>query len=136
MSSQLIKSIKKPFITPPRSLSNSIVLNKHMTLFEKTKALPRNLHMLQQTLRTIFPTSVEAKRCFSTAGNTVSMLRNRLSDEVIACLSFLKMYYQKKTYKCFWEITWYLDWYLVFSHYLDWYLDCQKTKFFANTTAE
>ena len=92
MSSQLMKSIEKATgSTTARTLSNSNIniLKKQMTLFEKTKELPRNLHLLQQALLTIPLTSVEAERCFSAAGPTVSKLRNRSSDEMVDRLSFL-----------------------------------------------
>ena len=50
-------------------------LNKEMALFEATGNKSKYLNLVDQALRTIPPTSVEAERAFSAAGLFITKLR-------------------------------------------------------------
>ena len=78
--------------TPICSTSLSL-LRKEMNLFEATKKLPESLRLVKDALETVSPTTVEVERSFSTSGNFVSKIRNRLGDKTIDTLQFLKGYY-------------------------------------------
>ena len=66
-------------------------------LYEITKTRPNNLEKLYVALKTIKPTSVEAERAFSVLGYFGSKIRNRLNDDTIDALLFLRHYYSKQT---------------------------------------
>ena len=63
-----------------------------MRLYEVTNTRPNNLYA---ALKIIKPTSVEAERVFSALGSFVSKIRNRLNDNTIDALLFLRHYYSK-----------------------------------------
>ena len=50
-------------------------LNKEMAIFEATGNKSKYLNLVDQALRTIPPTSVEAERAFSVAGLFITKLR-------------------------------------------------------------
>ncbi len=66
-----------------------------MRLFEASGQLPSNLRQLHQALLTIPPTTVQAERSFSSSGNLVTKLRNRMSDETVEDILFLQGHYKK-----------------------------------------
>ena len=74
---------------------SSRVVQKEMMLYEITKTRPNNLEKLYAALKTIKPTSVEAERAFSVLGYFGSKIRNRLNDDTIDALLFLRHYYSK-----------------------------------------
>ena len=74
---------------------SSQVVQKEMMLYEITKTRPNNLEKLYAALTTIKPTSVEAERAFSVLGYFGSKIRNRLNDDTIDALLFLRHYYSK-----------------------------------------
>ena len=74
---------------------SSRVVQKEMMLYEINKRRPNNLEKLYAALKTIKPTSVEAERAFSALGCFVSKIRNRLNDDTIYALLFLRHYYSK-----------------------------------------
>ena len=57
--------------------------------------MPPILSKLYRALKTIPPSSIEAERAFSTCGIFATKLRNRMSDDTLSSLLFLKKYYQK-----------------------------------------
>jgi len=67
-------------------------VNKEISLFEATKNRPDNLEKLYHALFTIKPTSVELERAYSTMGLFVRKLRNRLNDESIKALIFMRQF--------------------------------------------
>ena len=71
------------------------VVKKEMRLYEVTNTKPNNLEKLYAALKTIKPTSVEAERAFLALGYFVSKIRNRLNDNTIDVLLFLRHYYSK-----------------------------------------
>ena len=74
---------------------SSQVVQKEMMLHEITKTRPNNLEKLYAALKTIKPTSVEAERAFSVLDYFGSKIRNRLNDDIIDALLFLRHYYSK-----------------------------------------
>ncbi len=60
------------------------------------RQLPKRLGLLHQALLTVQPTSTEAERSFSTSGNLVTKLRNRLKDSTIEDIIFVGGCYEKK----------------------------------------
>ncbi len=75
---------------------SSKVVQKEMLLFEASKKRPENLEKLFQALCTIKPTSVEAERAFSAMGFFASKIRNRLNDDTLDALMFLRQYYKQQ----------------------------------------
>ena len=72
------------------------IVKKEMSLFEATKKRPENLEKLYHALLTIKPTSVEPERAFSPMGLFVTKLRNRLNDESLDALIFMRQYYKNQ----------------------------------------
>ena len=66
------------------------VVKKEMRLYEVTNTKPKNLEKLYAALKIIKPTSVEAERAFSALASFVSKIRNRLNDNTIDALLFLR----------------------------------------------
>jgi uncharacterized protein YbgA (DUF1722 family) len=79
--------------------SDVIDFKKEMTLYAKTKQRTSTLDKLFDALKTIQATSVTAERNFSAASNIVTKQRNRLLDENINALVFLKGYFKNKDNK-------------------------------------
>ena len=71
-------------------------MNKEISLFEATKKRPDNLEKLYHALLTTKPTSEELERAFSTMGLFVTKLRNRLNDESIKALIFMRQFYKSQ----------------------------------------
>lgn len=71
------------------------VMQKEMLLYEASKKRPENLNNLYAALKSIKPTSVEAERAFSALGYFASKIRNRLNDDTLDALMFLRQYYNK-----------------------------------------
>ena len=69
-------------------------LNKEMALLEATGYKSKYLNLVDQALRTIPPTSVEAERAFSAAGIFITKLRARLSEKSMDSLMVLKYYFR------------------------------------------
>ena len=63
--------------------------------YETSKKRPENLEKLYAALKTIKPTSVEAERAFSALGYFANKIRNRLNDDTLDALMFLRQYYKK-----------------------------------------
>lgn len=68
-------------VRPVQSLHNT--LSREMTLFENGGTRGKYLEMVYQALLCIPPTSIEAERAFSAAGNLCTKLRIRLSDDTL-----------------------------------------------------
>lgn len=89
------------FVTDDESLQEqnedvgARVLQKEMLLYEASKKRPENLNKLYESLKTIKPTSVEAERAFSALGYFANKIRNRLNDDTLDALMFLRQYYKK-----------------------------------------
>ncbi|KAF2883631.1 hypothetical protein ILUMI_22539 [Ignelater luminosus] len=71
------------------------LIKKEFQLFESTGKKTPNLENLYKALMTIKPTSTENERIFSLSGIFVTKIRNRLSDDAINALVFLKAYFIK-----------------------------------------
>ena len=65
-----------------------------MAFFEATGNKSKYLNLVDQALRTIPPTSVEAERAFSARRNIHHKLRARLSEKSIDSLMVLKYYFK------------------------------------------
>ena len=74
---------------------SSRVVQKEIMLYEIIKRKPNNLEKLYAALKIIKPTSVEAERAFSALGYFMSKIRNRLNDNTIDALLFLRHYDSK-----------------------------------------
>ena len=74
-----------------RKLDASI--KAEMAVFESTSKRGRFLQQAYEYLLTVPPTSVEAERAFSAAGILSTKLRNRLQDNTLDTLCFLRAYY-------------------------------------------
>ncbi|KAI6647506.1 hypothetical protein LOD99_8771 [Oopsacas minuta] len=72
-------------------------LPKEFSLFEATGSKSSNLQLLEQSLYTIPPTSVEAERAFSAAGLFNTKLRSSLNDSSLDALAFLKGHFKNTT---------------------------------------
>ena len=83
----------------PDLQSETVDMKSEFRLFETSKTRTVNLEFLYRALMTIPPTSVEAERSFSAAGNFVTKIRSRLGDKSLHNLMFLKKYYQTKMAK-------------------------------------
>lgn len=77
------------------SAISSRLVQKEMMLYETSNKRPENLEKLYIALKTIKPTSVEAERAFSALGYFGSKIRNRLNDDTLDALMFLRHYYNK-----------------------------------------
>jgi uncharacterized protein (UPF0262 family) len=73
--------------------TNLTSLSLEFKVLENQKKRTANLEHLYQALLTIKPSSVEAERIFSIAGNFATKIRSRLSDRSLCALVFLKKYF-------------------------------------------
>lgn len=75
------------------------LIRKEFQLYESTGKRTPNLENLYKAVMSVKPTSTENERVFSLSGNFVTKIRNRLSDDAINALVFLKAYFlnNKKT---------------------------------------
>ena len=71
------------------------VVQKEMLLYETSKRRPENLERLFTALKTIKPTSVEAKRAFSALGYFANKIRSQMNDATLDDLIFQHQYYKK-----------------------------------------
>lgn len=69
------------------------MLKKEFQLFDQTNKRTANLEKIFNAIMTVKPTSTENERVFSMSRNIVSKIRNRISDEAINALVFLKAYF-------------------------------------------
>ena len=76
--------------------SRSQIVKKEMSLFEATNKRPENLEKLYHALLAIKPISVEPVRAFSAMGLFLTKLRNRLNDESLDALIFMRQYYKNQ----------------------------------------
>ena len=63
-------------------------MRKDFDAYNATGEKTRRLRQLEEALLSISPTSVEAERAFSSAGNFVTKIRSRLSDDTIDDLCY------------------------------------------------
>lgn len=73
----------------PKSYQANL-LKKEFDLYEASNIRTKNLDDLYNALLTIKPTSVDSERVFSVAGNFVTKIRNRMSNELLNALVVLK----------------------------------------------
>ena len=64
-------------------------------LVRKTGTKSTRLTLLLKALYSIPPTSVESERAFSAAGLFVTKIRNRMGDDILDGLCFLRSYLRK-----------------------------------------
>ena len=69
------------------------LIKKKFLLFESTGLRTPTLEKIYKAVMTIKPTSPENERFFSLSGNIVSKIRNRLSDDAVNAIVFLKSYF-------------------------------------------
>jgi hypothetical protein len=96
--SMLKKAIENVDSVPSEVNSQQVTKNlikREFNMYESTKKRTPNLERLFQALMTVKPTSTENERVFSLAANIVTKVRNRLSDNSINALIFLKAYFQR-----------------------------------------
>lgn len=72
---------------------------KEMQLYARTQQRTPMLDRLLDALKTMQATSVASERIFSEANSVVTKTRNKLSDENINCIVFLKGYFNNKDKK-------------------------------------
>ena len=72
-------------------------IKRQFCSFEATGKLPPILEEILHALKSIPPSSVEAKRAFSAAGLFLTKLRSRLDDRVINDLCFLQHFFLWKS---------------------------------------
>lgn len=77
-----------------RRKTERTILKQECSLYESTKTRPENLEKLHKCLLTIKPTSVEPERAFSVMGLFLTKIRNRLSDNMLDAIIFLRHQYQ------------------------------------------
>jgi len=65
-----------------------------MSLFDTTNKRPENLDKLYHALLTIKPTFVELERAFTTMRLLATKIRNRMNDETLDGLIFMRNYYK------------------------------------------
>ena len=80
---------------------NEIVsIRREMACFEaNSKTRPQRFQILLNALLTIKPTSTEPERAFSIMGYFCTKLRNRMGDDVLDALSFMRQYLKNKNAK-------------------------------------
>ena len=81
--------------TVPNDFYSKLVGNEMHLYKIYPKERPRYLQLLYKALKTIKPTSVEAKRAFSAMGFFVTKLRNRMSDKTLDALITMRQRYKK-----------------------------------------
>ena len=81
---------------PSKEVSTLTSIKKEMNFYEScsNKNKPEKLEILDKALLTIKPTSVEPERAFSIMGYFLTRLRNRMSDETLDAMVFLRQYYK------------------------------------------
>lgn len=89
-----IDKILTPMKLQESSFSTSILTE--LTSYETTGIMSENLKLIFEALKCIQPTSTESERVFSLAGNIVTCKRQRLSDDNINMILFLKSFFLKK----------------------------------------
>lgn len=96
LSDKLKKSIEnylKPMIVKEK---NNHSYNKEINVYEDTGVISPNLRKILEYLKTIQPTSTESERVFSMASNTVTIKRQRLNDDSLNAILFLKSYFRNE----------------------------------------
>ncbi|GFW42708.1 uncharacterized protein TNCV_472981 [Trichonephila clavipes] len=71
------------YYSTKKSTSFNKIMKQEMQLFDSTVSQSPNIIKPCDALKTILPTSVEAKKAFSAVGFFVTKLRSRLSDKSI-----------------------------------------------------
>lgn len=88
---EAIQSTMNPGIVPNELNS----LTHDFKLYEAQTKRTTNLDFIYKSLLTIKPSSVEAERAFSSAGNFATRIRSRLGDKALSALVFLKNMFTK-----------------------------------------
>ena len=70
-------------------------LERDLKLFEATGEKTKTITLLNNIVLSVPPSSTEPERAFSLAGVIVTKFRNRLSDDAVDALLFLKYYFKK-----------------------------------------
>ena len=80
---------------------NEIVsIRREMACFEaNSKSRPQRFQIILNALLTIKPTSTEPERAFSIMRYFCTKLRNRMGDDVLDALSFMRQYLKNKNEK-------------------------------------
>ena len=99
LAEQLTLVLKASREVTNKQASKVIDYQKEMQMYAKTKVRLPTLDTLFEGLKTIQTTSVAAERRFSEANILVSKVCNRLCDENIDAISFLKCYFRNKLIK-------------------------------------
>ena len=99
LAEQLTLALKASREVTNKQAGKVIDYNKEMQMYVKTKVRSPTLDRLFEGLKTIQATSVAAERRFSEANILVSKVCNRLCDENIDAISFLKCYFRNKLIK-------------------------------------
>ena len=71
----------------------TFTLSDEFYMFEKTCEKTRRLKMLEDTLLTLKPTSVESERIFSNVGRIATKYRMNLNDKNLNALVVLRAHY-------------------------------------------
>lgn len=95
LKSQFKLAVKSVMEKPANTLDTKTlhtIINKEMFLFENGGNRGKYLEIVYQALLTIPPSSIEAERSFSAAGNVCTKLRTSLSDKKLDAICFLRAY--------------------------------------------
>ena len=85
---------------PSKEVPALTSIKKEMQYYESyPKSKPQRLELLDKAFRTIKPTSVEPERAFSIMGYFCTKLRNRMSDETLDAMVFLRQHYKDLDFK-------------------------------------
>jgi hAT family C-terminal dimerisation region len=68
-------------------------IKTEMAVFEQQGVKGPSLSKCYKYLKSIPPTSVESKRCFSTSGKIVTNLRCSMNDDTLDAISFLRLHF-------------------------------------------
>jgi hypothetical protein len=94
LQSVLRASKEQPLFTQDSANDSAeFVIGREMDIFRTTFQKGALLQKLQNALNSIPPTSVEAERAFSAAGNFVNKLRTRLSDKTLSKICMLRQHF-------------------------------------------
>jgi hypothetical protein len=99
LAEQLTFALKASREVTNKQAGKVIDYKKEMQMYAKIKVCLPTLDRLFEGLNTIQATSVAAERRFSEANILVSKVCNRLCDENIDAISFLKRYFRNKLIK-------------------------------------
>ena len=83
--------------TSPIKPRGAHTLTKDFEMLDQTGEKTQRLHLLENALLTIRPTSVQSERIFSNVGKVATKVRARLSDKSLNAIIALRAFYQSES---------------------------------------